>query len=190
MKRMHAFLVMGFIIATTLAIGFFIQKEEEKDARIKVEKLLSSVMKERDNLASEMFFRVSEREKIISYLSASLYKQKMINAKLSENIGRSSRRFSTASQDKKPVELEKIIVSSLLEAEGKILAVDRQNDLVVINLGSTNNLKNGDKLGIYRGDSLIANAQLVKVQDKISAAMVLSEANTKGAIVEVNDIVK
>jgi len=190
MKRTHAFLVMGFIIATTLAIGFFVQKEEEKDARMKVERLLSSVMEERDNLASEMFFKVSEREKIISYLSANLSKQKIINAKLYENLERSSRRFSVASQNKKPVELEKIIVSSLLEAEGKVLAVDRQNDLVVINLGATNNLKNGDKLGIYRGDNLIANAQLVKVQDRISAAMVISSSGNKGAVVEINDTVK
>lgn len=190
MKRMHAFLVMGFIIAVTLAIGFFIQKEEEKSARIKVEKLLSSVMKDRDGIASQMALKIKEKEKVISYLSASLSKEKIINAKLSENLGRSTKRFSVASQDKKPVELEKIIVSSLLEAEGKILAVDRQNDLVVINLGATNNLKNGDKLGIYRGDDFIANARLVKVQDSISAAMVISSSDTKGAVVEINDIVK
>ena len=97
---------------------------------------------------------------------------KLINLKLAQNLDRSSKRFAVATRNKKPVELEKIIISSLLEAEGRVLAVDKQNDLVVINLGSMNNLKNGDKLSIYRGDNFIANAELVKVQDKISAAII------------------
>ena len=190
MKRTQAFLVMGFIIATALAIGFFMQKEEEKNIRIKVENMLSSMIETADNLKTEMTNRIHEKEKQISYLSASLSKEKLINLKLAQNLDRSSKRFAVASRNKKPVELEKIIISSLLEAEGRVLAVDKQNDLVVINLGSTNNLKNGDKLSIYRGDSFIANAELVKVQDRISAAMILPETNSKDTKVEINDTVK
>lgn len=190
MKKTQAFLTMGFIIAAALAIGFFIQKEEEKDNRIKAENMLSSVMNERDTLQVEMISRIQEKEKQISYLAASLSKEKLINSKLARNLDRSSRRFAVATRPKKPVELEKIIISSLLEAEGRVLAVDRQNDLVVINLGSMNNLKNGDKLSIYRGDSFIANAELVKVQNRISAAMVLPETGGKDMQVEVNDTVK
>mgnify|MGYP001569244608 CR=1 FL=1 len=190
MKRTQAFLVMGFIIAAALAIGFFMQKEEEKNIRIKVENMLSSMIKATDNLETEMANRIQEKEKLISYLSASLSKEKLINSKLAQNLDRSSKRFAVASRNKKSVELEKIIISSLSEAEGRVLAVDKQNDLVVINLGSMNNLKNGGKLSIYRGDNFIANAELVKVQDKISAAMILPEINNKDINVEVNDTVK
>jgi len=190
MKKTQAFLVMGFIIAAVLAIGFFMQKEEEKNARIKVESMLSSVIKDRDALGAEMANKIQEKEKVISYLSASLSKEKLINSKLAQNLDRSSRRFSVARGNKIPIELEKIIVSSLLETEGNILAIDKQNDLVVVNLGAMNNLKSGDKLSIYRGDRFIANAELVKVQDRISAAMVLSTDSVKDAEVEVNDIVK
>ncbi len=190
MKKTQAFLVIGFTITLALAIGFFMQKEEEKNIRIKVENMLSSMIKATDNLEAKMANRIQKKEKLISYLSASLLKEKLINLKLAKNLNRSSKRFAVASRNKKPVELEKIIISSLLEAEGRVLAVDKQNDLVVINLGSTNNLKNGDKLSIYRGDNFIANAELVKVQDRISAAMVLSTDSAKDAEVEVNDIVK
>lgn len=189
MKRTHAFLVMGFIIAVSLAIGFFMQKEEEKNTRIKLENMLSYVVKERDNVERNMTARIQEKEKEISYLLSSLSKEKLINSKLTQNLDRSSKRFALASR-KKPVELEKIIVSSLLEAEGRVLAVDKQNDLIVINLGAMNNLKSGEKLSVYRGDNFIANAELVKVQNRISAAMILPETGNTNISVEVNDTVK
>ena len=190
MKRTQAFLVMGFIIAAALAIGFFTQMREERDTRTRVEKMLSSVMKERDDIQFKMNAEVLEKEKQISYLTASLRKETIINARLAQNLDRSCRRFAIASRDKKPVELEKIIVSSLLEAEGRVLAVDKQNDLVVINMDLTNNLKNGDSVAIYRGDNFIASAQLIKVQDRISAAMVLPADNNKDIQVEINDTIK
>ena len=190
MKKTQAFLVMGFIIAVALAIGFFMQMQDEKNVRVRVENMLGAVIKEKNIIELTMGQRLQEKEKLISYLSASLLKEKLINSKLARNLERSSKRFAIASQNKKPVELEKFIISSLLEAEGRVLAVDKQNDLIVINLGAMNNLKSGDKLSIYRGDSFIANAELVKVQDRISAAMILPETSDKGATVEVNDTVK
>jgi len=190
MKKTQAFLAMGFVITVALTIGFFMQMQEEKSARVRTENLLGAVMKERDAIEVVMNKKLQEKEKLISYLTASLSKEKLISSKLTENLGRSSRRLTTAGRVKRPVELEKIIVSSLLEAEGKVLAVDKQNDLVVINLGAMNNLKSGDKLSIYRGDNFIANAEIVKVQDKISAAMIIPANNSKDIKVEINDVVK
>lgn len=190
MKRMQALAVMSSIIAAALAVGFFMQKEDEKNSRIKAEALLNSVIKERDSLETAYNRKIQEKEKLIANLSANLSKEKTINSKLAQNLERSNKRFALANFPKKPVELEKIIVSSLLEAEGRVLAVDRQNDIVVVNLGSINNLKNGDRLSVYRGDDFIANAELVKVQDRISAAMILPSDKSKDIIVEVNDMVK
>jgi hypothetical protein len=192
MKKTQAFLTIGFIVAAALAIGFFMQKEDEKSDRIKAENMLNSVIKDTDTIVAKIDKKLQEKERVISYLSASLSKEKTINLKLAENLERSSRRLLTAVvSDKKPIELEKIVISSLLEAEGKVLAVDKQNDLIVINLGSVNNLKSGDRLSIYRGDSFIANAELVKVQNKISAAMILpGDSLTKGVTVEINDTIK
>ena len=190
MKKTQAFVIMGFIIVSALAIGFYMQKEDERNMRVKVEEMLSSVVNEKNISEIKLNKKIQDKERFIAYLSASLSKEKLINSRLAQNLERSTRRFAVASQRKKPVELEKIIVSSLMESEGKILAVDKQNDLVVINLGTINNLKNGDKLSIYRGDSFIANAELVKVQDRISAAIILPEASNKDLKVEINDTVK
>lgn len=190
MKKPQAFLIMGFIVTTILAIGFFMQKEDERHNRIKAENMLSAVVKEKDDLAIDMNKKIQEKEKVISYLSASLRKEKTINSKLSENLERSGKRFVAAVTPKKPVELEKIIISSLLELEGKVLAVDKENDLIVINLGSVNNLKRGDKLNVYRGGNFIANAELLKVENSFSAAMILPDSSLEGIKVEVNDTVK
>jgi len=190
MKKMQAFLTMSFTIAVALAIGFFMQAQEEKGTRIKIEKMFGSALKEKEVLAIKLNKELREKERLISFISASLSKERLINSKLTENLGRSSKRFALVSVPKKPIELEKIIISSLLESEGKVLAVDKQNDLVVVNLGAMNNLKNGDRLSIYRGHSVIANAQVIKVQDRISAAMILPERNGKNIIVEINDMVK
>jgi len=190
MKKTQVFLVTGFIIASALAIGFYTQMEYEKGARVRAESMLSSVIKENNGIKTEMDKRLKEKEVLVSYLSASLSKEQAINSKLTRNLERSSKRSQSSALVKKPIELEKIVISSLLEAEGKILAVDRQNDLVVINLGSMNNLRNGDKLSIYRGDSFIASAELIKVQDRISAAMVLPGGAAQDIKVEVNDTVK
>ncbi len=190
MKKTQAFLAIGFVVTVALAIGFFTQLQEEKSARLKAENMLGAVIKERDTLKVVMSKKLQEKEKLISYLIASLSKEKLIISKLTENIERSSRRFAIAGRAKKPIELEKIIISSLLETEGKVLAVDKQNDLVVINLGAMNNLKSGDKLSIYRGDNFIANAEIVKVQDKISAAAIILANSSKDIKVEINDVVK
>jgi len=190
MKKTQALVVMSFVIAIALAVGFYMQMLEEKTSRVNAENMLSSVIKERDILEIAYNRKIQEKEKLIAHLSASLSKEKTINLKLAENLERSVKRFTVVSRPKKPVELEKIIVSSLLEAEGRVLAVDRQNDIVVINLGAVNNLKSGDRLSIYRGDNFIANAELVKVQNKISAAMLLSQDKSGGMEVKVNDTVK
>jgi len=190
MKKTQAFLVIGFIVAVTLAVGFFMQKEDEKNSRMRAEGMLGSVIKEKEDLAINMGQKLQEKERLITYLSASLSKEKTIKSKLAENLERSSRRF-LAAVPKKPIELEKIVISSLLEEEGKVLAVDKQNDLIVVSLGFLNNLKNGDRLSVYRGDSFIVNAELVKVQDRISAAMILpGNIMAKDVTVEVNDTVK
>jgi len=190
MKRTQAFLIFGFVIATALAIGFYMQREEEKSIRLKVEKVLTSIINEKNRMEIALNKRVNEKEKTISYLLAKLDKEMTIRTRLAQNLNRSNRRFTFASmQPKKPVELEKIIVSSMLEAEGRVLAVDKKNDIVVVNLGAVNDLKNGDRLSIYRGDNFIANAELVKVQNRLSAAMILPGQN-KDIDVQVNDLVK
>ena len=62
MKKTQAFLVMGFIIAAALAIGFFMQKEQERNTRIKIENMFSSMIKDRNSLVAEMTNKIQKKE--------------------------------------------------------------------------------------------------------------------------------
>lgn len=188
MKRIQAFSTLGFVVMFLLCVGFFMQKEDERNKRLEMEKILASSVEEKSHMETALKGEIQEREKKIEYLFARLEKAQKINARLTANIQRRSSRLYLAAQNKKEVELQKIVISSLQELEGKVLAVDKQSDLVVINLGDINSVKAGDRFSIYRGSEFIANIELVKVQNQLSAGAILSEK--KDIKIAVNDLVK
>lgn len=195
MKKLQAFLVIGFVVTLTLSIGLYLQKETEKDKRVAIERTFNSIMEANKRLEASLnkkidmaLATIKEKDALIKNMSGQLWKEKIIRSKLTQNFERTHARFKSIASAKKAVELEKIVVSALTDVEGKVLAIDKQNDLVVVSLGAINNLKSGDMLSIYRGKDFIANAQLVKVQERISAAMVLDRA--KNSEVQIDDTVK
>jgi len=196
MKKIQAFLVFGFVITLIFAIDFFIQKETEKSKRIAAEKNLVAVIEAKEKTEQGLnkkietiLAQIEEKEKAVNYTLAALSKEKKINDMLATNIKRANTRLNLIAQNKKAVELERIVVTSLNEVEGRVLAVDKANDLIVVNLGVKSNVKNGDKLSIYRGDEFIAKAELVKVENNVSAACILS-GGRKDVDVKVDDSVK
>ena len=72
------------------------------------------------------------------------------------------------------IELEKIVVKTEPEITGKVLSYDKEHYFVVVDLGSVNNLKLGDTLSIYRDDKFIGKAQVEKIEEKTSAAAILT----------------
>lgn len=199
MKRTQAFIVLGLVVSFMLTIGFFMQARSEKEKRVTAERNLFSVIEAKK--ASEARFNkqlglaynlIREKEMVVSNLLTELENSRKTNIKLSQKLALLNTRIALNKEKKKAIELEKIVVTSMLEAEGKVLAVDKENDLVIVSLGSVNNAKNGDKLSIYRGKDFVANAELVKVQSEISAAMLLSGGKTKNkdTDVKVNDLAK
>ncbi|MFA4991304.1 MAG: hypothetical protein WC569_01825 [Candidatus Omnitrophota bacterium] len=199
MKRTQAFIVLGFVVSFMLTIGFFMQASSEREKRVTAERNLFSVIEAKK--ASEARFNkqlesasnlIREKDIVVSNLLTELENSRQSNIKLSQKLALLNTRIALNKEKKRAVELEKIVVTSMLEAEGKVLAVDKENDLVIVSLGSVNNAKNGDRLSIYRGKDFIANAELVKVQSEISAAMLLSggKAKNKDIDVKVNDLAK
>lgn len=55
---------------------------------------------------------------------------------------------------------------------GTILSVDRKNSLIVINLGAKERVKEGDRLKILKGGKAIAQAEIISVRYRLSAAVV------------------
>jgi len=84
--------------------------------------------------------------------------------------------------EKKPresVELPAIVVRSFSPAEkpetgaamfaGKILAINLDNNFVVIDLGSSSEVKSGDKFSVYRDGKPIGSIEVIQVKDNVSA---------------------
>lgn len=88
----------------------------------------------------------------------------------------------------KNIELEKIVIKSSRELAGKILAIDKEHGFVVTDLGNENNLKLGDVLSVYRDGKFIGRVQVEKVEEKSSAAAVVSP--WKNVEFKENDAVK
>lgn len=88
----------------------------------------------------------------------------------------------------KNIELEKIVIKSSRELAGKILAIDKEHGFVVTDLGNENNLKLGDVLSVYRDGKFIGRVQVEKVEEKSSAAAVVSP--WKNVEFKENDVVK
>lgn len=86
------------------------------------------------------------------------------------------------SLDKKPtesVQLPAIVVRSFPPAErteagasmfaGKILAINLDNNFVVVDLGSSSDVKSGDKFSVYRDGKPIGSIEVIQVKDNVSA---------------------
>ena len=88
------------------------------------------------------------------------------------------------SKPKESVELPAIVVRSTSASQkenvdapvfpGKILAVNPDNNFVVIDLGTTSGVKQGDMFSIYRGAKSIGSVVVIQVRDNISACDIKS----------------
>jgi chromosome segregation ATPase len=80
---------------------------------------------------------------------------------------------------KESVELPAIVVRSSSPIEktetgaaafpGKVLAVNLDNNFVVIDLGSSSGMKSGDRFSVYRDGKQIGSIEVIQVRDNISA---------------------
>ncbi len=79
-------------------------------------------------------------------------------------------------------------VSSMPVVGAKVLTVNRKFNFVVVNLGSQDQLKMGDKLKVVKQGQDTAQLQIEKLYDKFSAATILEE-NPQQKVVE-GDVVQ
>jgi len=64
-----------------------------------------------------------------------------------------------------------------ISSAGKILAVNKDNNFVVVDLGLGSGIKNGDTLQVYRDNDVIASVEVIQVRDKISACDIKKESS-------------
>ena len=77
------------------------------------------------------------------------------------------------------------------DVKGAILSVDRKDNLIVINIGSKENVREGDRLEILKDAKEIARAEVISARSGLSAAVVesIDPAYTINSIKENDDVI-
>lgn len=99
---------------------------------------------------------------------------------------RSTPEIQTKPQEKESVELPPIVVRPQsteistrdisVKLDGKILAVNKDNNFVIIDLGEEAGIKVGDALRVYRGDKPIAIIEAIQTRRNITACDIKKES--------------
>jgi len=188
----------SIIILLILCAALYILKEKEKSIRIYTEKELVKTIEAKRIVESNLVEakkeitardeqikltldklerEITARKEVETRLISVVEEKKVLEAKLEE--------LTAAAKN---IELEKIVIKSTSNLTGKVSAFDKEHSFIVIDLGSANNLKFGDTLSIYRNDKFIGKAQVEKLEEKTSTAVILSP--WKNVEFKENDVVK
>ncbi|MFH1519942.1 MAG: hypothetical protein ABIE75_05190 [Candidatus Omnitrophota bacterium] len=73
------------------------------------------------------------------------------------------------------IELEKIVVTARPPLEGRVVLINREQEFILVDLGSKDKLEIGEVLAVYRNNDLIGRARIVEVRETLSAATILHE---------------
>ena len=118
--------------------------------------------------------QVEDNDSVKAVLADAVNKMEMIGAgksvSLEPIVVTKIRQESPSAPDKKPTG-----AASPATAEGKtgvILSVDKKSNLIVINLGRKDDVKEGDRCKIFKKDREIAGAQIINIRYRISAAFI------------------
>ncbi len=187
------------IILLALCFTFYTQKEKEKSIRISKEtELLTTIEAKKvvENKLTEADKQIAARDEQIKLTLDKFEKEvtarKDLEAQLvtvvKEKQDLAMQIEELAAKLPKNIELEKIVIKTSTGLKGKILSYDKDNNFVVTDLGSQNNLKLGDILSVYRNDVFIGRVQIEKFEGTSSAAVVLSP--WKNVEFKENDVVK
>ena len=190
---------LTMVILLTLCVIFYAQKEKEKSIRISKEtELLTTIEAKKvvENKLTEADKQIAARDEQIKLSLDKLEKEVTVRKELEaqlvtvvkEKQDLAMQIEELAAKLPKNIELEKIVIKTSTGLKGKILSYNKDNNFVVTDLGSQNNLKLGDILSVYRNDVFIGRIQIEKFEGTSSAAVVLSP--WKNVEFKENDVVK
>jgi hypothetical protein len=70
---------------------------------------------------------------------------------------------------------------------GQVLAVNEENNFVIIDLGQTDNVRVGQIFSVYRANQKIGSVEVIQTRNEISAADIKSVSS--GSKIKVGDVV-
>jgi vacuolar-type H+-ATPase subunit I/STV1 len=208
----------AIVILLVVSISFYFLKEKEKKLRIATQNQLTQTIEEKKKVENKLIDTVKAKEAVETELTIEKEKsltlkreledkeqqikttldrlereivarkkaeaQLMITLKEKENLEVKVKDLKEAPT----IELEKIVIKPGSVVTGKIIMVNKDYAFVVVNLGSTHNIKVGDILSVYRNDEFIGKVQIERAEEKMSAAAVLLD--WQNVEFKENDVVK
>ena len=114
------------------------------------------------------------------------------NRSLESKLTSLKNRLQFASSEKEnplqEVDLGQIVVSATPNLEGKVIAINRPFQFVVVDLGNHQNLSVGTVLSIYRDKDFIGRIQVEEVRETVAACRILPQWTRRD--IQENDLVK
>ena len=204
----------ALVVLLIASITFYFLKEKEKKLRIATQDQLTQTIEEKksvENKLTEIVLvkeqvegeLVSEKEKsstlqkelddkeqhiktTLDRLEREIMARKKVEAQLM--IALKEKENLEAKVRNPTIELERIVIKPGSVTTGKVIMVNKDYAFVVVNLGSTHNIKVGDILSVYRNDEFIGKVQIERAEEKMSAASILSD--WQNVEFKENDVVK
>ncbi len=140
------------------------QLAENKDAFAQLQQVLENIRFDESALKDDLNKAKGNHEDVLQALESMRSKKSMLEEKIKS--------YLEASQG---VELRKIVVKVADPVYGKVIDINSEYNFAVIDLGSLDNVRNGDVLGIYRNSILIAKAIIENVYEDMSSIIVFDE---------------
>lgn len=161
----------------------------------KAEKLAAQIADEKKD-KEEALAKLSDKDKEIEEIKTNWESEKTSRAAAQEQFDKLQKEYAAAQkkledlqatnqglskqvedlQSKKEVELDKIVVKPGVEAEGKVLVVNKEFNFIVVAAGNNKGITPGVTFGVYRNNKLVAKAQVEKVYETMSAANILPDS--------------
>ena len=152
--------------------------------KVNLEKKLQELSEEKSSLQR----KVNELE--------TMFKEKFTQANsLNNQLDEIDNGLNTEAQKKESVMLPPIVVKPSSDAssedislglEGKVMALNRENNFVIIDLGEDQEVKVGDSFSVYHGQKAVADIKVIQTRQGISACDIKKETES----IKVGDLVK
>jgi len=160
--------------AEKLAAQIADERKEKEDALAKLSDKDREIEEVKTNWESEKTSRSALQEQFDKLQKESAAIQDQLKNLQATNQGLSKQIEDL--QAKKEVELDKIVVKPGVEAEGKVLVVNKEFNFIVVAAGNNKGITPGVTFGVYRAGKLVAKAQVEKVYETMSAANILPDS--------------
>lgn len=165
------------IILSFTAVASYIFKEQERKIRVFTQDKLISALEQTFLLQSKLMDTTYAKDEIEVKLKDARQEIQVIrkeNEDLKADFFKYKETVAKENEDlkasKKTVTLDKIVVTKT----GKISRVYR-NKTFSVDLGSKDNIEEGDSLSVYRDNGLIGKAEVTNVNRKNSTALILPD---------------